>query len=334
MRIENDCCNDTKKYYVQYINSIEASMIKDVKKLEENYSDILFICKTFVNDVVKKAELDIYINKLENNKEAFKLNLVNEEELKQRQKKYEKEITLENFKDKLATAFRSLKKRLYKLPKKIYESETLKKKSEQKKTIFNCLYSGFLLSFGILILIFEVSLSFSEYKSIRNPLEFERDFTYSLVISMIYFSVVYYSVVTTNCLTKQNLYGIRQSDSLCLLNFTETISGLIEPLSFLFIGTKALGIFDLRDNLTFMETYDIPLVENIFVGLKFKDIYSTYITLRIFILAIALLCTFKTDKITLKCCCKDDCYLIKTTINDMNSTEKPPENLETNIKCS
>ena len=39
---------------------------------------------------------------------------------------------------------------------------------------------------------------------------------------------IYYSVVTTNCLTKQNLYGIRQSDSLCLLKFTETISGLTE----------------------------------------------------------------------------------------------------------
>ena len=326
MRIENECCCNSKKYNDQYKNNIKESLNKDQKKLEENYSDMLFICKKFIDDVKKKEELNKFMNIVENNKGKFKLELINEKELKEKQKKYEKEITLDNFKDKLASAFRSMKKRIYKLPKKFYEYQLLDKKSKQYNNQCNVIYSGLMLLFGALIFVFEISLYYVEYKSIRNPLEFEKDFIYSLVISLIYFSVVYYSVVTTNCLTKQNLYGIRQSDSLCLLKFTESISGLIEPLSFLFIGTKALGIFNLRDNLTFMETYDIPIIEAIFIGLKFKDIYNIYIHLRLFILALALGLTFKIDKITIKSCCKGDSYLIKTTINDMNSTKKPEEN--------
>ena len=329
MKIETDCFCDSRKYFNQYMNNISVSLEKDIKKLEQNYGDMLFICKKFINDVEKKAELDIFMNKVEKMKAIFKLKLIDEIELKEKQKQYEKEINLDNFKDKLATAFRSMKKRIFKLPKKSYEYETLKKKSKREKNQLKTYISFFPLLFGILILIFELSILFADYKSIRNPLEFESDFIFCLIFSLMYFFVVYYSVVTTNCLTKQNLYGIRQSDSLCLLKFTEEISGLIEPLSFLFIGTKALGIFDLRDNLTFMETYDIPIFENIFIGLKFKDIYKTYISFRILILSFSLILTSGLNKINLKCCCKNGCCSINKTINDMNPIKKPEENGKT-----
>ena len=78
----------------------------------------------------------------------------------------------------------------------------LEKKSNENNNQCNVIFSGLMLLLGFLILIFEITLYFVEYKSIRNPLEFEKDFIYSLVISFVYFSVVYYSVVTTNCLTK------------------------------------------------------------------------------------------------------------------------------------
>ena len=171
--------------------------------------------------------------------------------------------------------------------------------------------------FGILVFFFEISLYAVEYKSLRTPSELVEDYIFSIFISFIYFSSIFYSVIRKNYLSKQNIYEIRKSDNLCLLNFTETISGLIEPVSFLFIGTKALGIFQLRDNITFMETFDIPIVENIFIGLNFNDVYKVYIAIRLVIVLSAFFLTLSVNKIEIKICCSKDCYLVNSTINDL-----------------
>ena len=39
------------------MNNISVSLEKDIKKLEQNYGDMLFICKTFINDLKKKQNL-------------------------------------------------------------------------------------------------------------------------------------------------------------------------------------------------------------------------------------------------------------------------------------
>ena len=184
-----------------------------------------------------------------------------------------------------------------------------------------------MLVLGLFILAFEISLSLHEYNNIRNPLEFSDDFFFSICISLMYFAVMYYSVLRKNCLTEQNLYGRKQSDSLCLLNFTETISGLIEPLSFLFIGTKALGIFDLRDNITFMDSFDMPIIENIYIGIEFKDAYNSYISMRLIIMAVAFFLTLTLNRVKIPKCCKKDEYYINVKINDMNPDNSPSNNI-------
>ena len=80
-----------------------------------------------------------------------------------------------------------------------------------------------------------------------------------------------------------------------------------------------MGIFQLRDNMTFMETFDIPLVENIFIGLNFNDVYKIYIIIRIIIVLLAFFLTLAVNKVEIKMCCCKDKYLINSTINDMNS---------------
>ena len=133
MKIETDCYCDSRKYFKQYMNNISVSLEKDIKKLEQNYGDMLFICKTFINDLKKKTELDLYMNKVDKIKAIFKLKLIDEIELKEKQKQYEKEINLDNFKDKLATAIRSMKKRIFKLPKKNMNLIRWKRNQNERK---------------------------------------------------------------------------------------------------------------------------------------------------------------------------------------------------------
>jgi len=318
LRVEFDCFK-SGEYYAKLIKNIEDSLKNDQDKLIKNFEHLCFIFEKFIHDNIRKEKLSAYIDFIENNEDKFKIKVEGKRILEKVNNELEKEINIKNFEEKLADAIRSIKKRILKIPKKIYELANLVKESEKKNYTCYCIFPLVMLIFGLVILIFEISLYAYDYKGLRTPLEFVKDFFFSIFISFIYFSIILYSVIRTNYLTSQNIYGIRQSDTLCLLKFTEIISGLIEPVSFLFIGTKALGIFDLRDNMIFMENFDIPLVENIFVRLKFNDIYDVYISIRIIYLAYALTLTMGCYKIQIKNCCKEGSYFINTKINDMNS---------------
>ena len=318
LRVEFDLLK-SDAYYNQLAENIKKSLEDDQAKVEKSCEHLYYISAKFIDDNIQKEKISSYLDFVKENKDNLKIKFESEKELEKKNKELEKEINLDNFMEKLASAVRSLKKRFFRVLRKLYIVEILCKESEQKN---GCCYYFFPIGmaiFGILVFVYEISLYTVEYKNLRKPNELLKDYMFSIFISFIYFSSIFYSVTRKNYLSEQNIYGIKKSDNLCLLNFTEAISGLIEPVSFLFIGTKALGIFQLRDNMTFMETFDIPLVENIFIGLNFNDVYKIYIIIRIIIVLLAFFLTLAVNKVEIKMCCCKDRYLVNSTVNDMNS---------------
>ena len=318
LRVEFDLFK-SEAYYMQLAENIKKSLENDQAKIEKSCEHLYYISAKFIDDNIQKEKISGYLDFIKENKDNLKIKFENEEVLEKKNKELENEINIDNFFEKLTSAVRSLKKRFFQVLRKIYIVEILCNESEQKNGSCYCVFPIGMAIFGILVFFFELSLYAVEYKSLKTPSELVEDYMFSIFISFIYFSSIFYSVMRKNYLSEQNIYGIRKSDNICLLNFTETMSGLIEPVSFLFIGTKALGIFQLRDNMTFMETFDIPIVENIFIGLNFNDVYKVYIGIRVVIVLLAFFLTLAVNKIEIKICCCKDRYLVNSTINDMNS---------------
>lgn len=321
LRIELDdsnclfCHCDSSSYAERLKANIEKSLNKDKDKFYKAYGKIDYIIENFYKNNVKKNILDLLIE-VESKKDNLEVSLdKNNKELQ----KLSKEIDPNNVREKLASAVRSLIKVLSKIPRKIYEYKDIDKRL--KRGIYNLCYHLLygVIIIGFFIFIFEVSLSHYDYEDLSSPLNFKTNFLWAFFITFLYFSIIYFSVLKKNSLTRQNIYGICQSDSLCLLKFAEIISGMITPVSFLAVGTKALGIFALRENMTFMQNFDIPLVENVFIGLKFDEIYDTYISIRTLIFLTSFFMTFCINTLSLPLCCKKGKYIINWKINDKNA---------------
>ena len=313
-------CTNMQEYVGQITQNMEKYLEEDKKKLEEAYEDLIYIIYFFLRTQILKEKYKDLIQKIEANKDSFKLKLKSKQEIE----KLSKSIDKLNYEDKLASAIRKIIKTLSKIPRKIYEYEDLTRKlSQNNKGCYNeypfCAW--ILIGFGLIIFAFEVSLPYYDYHELSSPFDFEGNFIFAFCVTFLYFAVIYYSFLNTNSLTTQNIYGIKQSDTLCLLNFAEGISGLITPITFLAVGTKAAGFFDLRENMTFMKTFDIPIVENIFIGLKFEAIYYTYIVLRSFTFSISFFMNSKVNTFFVPNCCKKGKYLFYRKINDKNTTK-------------
>ena len=317
-----ECCVDlwcSSNYACKLRDNIEKYLKKDKKKLEEAYENIIFIICKFV--IIRK-DIEDKLKKIEAEQKNWQIHLIDKSEIE----KLSKNINKHNYKEKLASAVRNLIKTFSKIPRKIYEYNDMTNRIN--KGIYNyCFHFSFFIIFvGFFIFGFEISLNYYDYENLSSPMNFGWNFVWAFFITFLYFFLVYFSVLKKNSLTTQNLYGIGQSDSLCLLKFAETISGLIEPVSFLAVGTKALGIFALRENMTFMKTFEIPLVENIFIGLTFDEIYKSYISIRMMIFLCSFFMTFMINTLTIPCCCKKGKYLINWKINDKNSANVCDEN--------
>ena len=263
-----------------------------------------------------RKEIQDALNKIENEQNKYEIKLSDKNEIE----KLSNKINENNSLDKLVSAVRHLFKTISKIPRKIYELNDIDNK--RNKGLCNYCYHLFalIIIIGVLIFGFEISLSYYDYESLSSPLNLTSNFYWAFLISFLYFVIIYYSFLKKNSLTTQNIYGILQTDTLCLLKFSEAISGLITPVSFLVVGTKAFGIFALRDNMTFMETFDIPFVENIFIGLKFDEVYDTYISLRMLIFLSSFLLTLTINTISIPLCCKKGKYILNWKINDKNIT--------------
>ena len=131
LRVEFDIFK-SDEYYNQIEKNLETSLKNDVNKLEKNFIHLFYIFKNFFDNLKRKEEYSGYIDFTKNNKDKYKIDVEIEKELEKRNGELEKEINLDNLKEKLASAVRSIKKRLYKVPRKIYEFESLKKSAENK----------------------------------------------------------------------------------------------------------------------------------------------------------------------------------------------------------
>ena len=321
LRIEWDTLKKTN-YYVQLSDTISETLEEDKKKQKKYLAEIYFIIILKAWGVIQKEEDKKLINKAESNKDNYETHSDDKKEKKkeliEEENNLEEEINEKNYKVKYANAFRKLKKVSTKIPKKFYEWNRIIDKAEQTNSRCYNLFPIIMFLFGLSTFIFEISLLFYDYEGLSPSLDFTSDYFSSLFISYLYFVAVYYSVLQKNSLTSTNIYGIKQSDSLCLLNFSEKISGLITPLSFLCIGTKAMGIFELRDKLSFMETFSIPIVENLFIEMKFDEVYNMYISIRLLVISIAFISTLTLKGVAIRNCCKEDSYFINWKINDKN----------------
>ena len=326
MRPEMCCCFsdicDSNTYSDRLKSNIEESLEKDKKKLTEAYENVIYITRKFLTNSFTRGEIENLLNVLERDQGKYQIKLKSEDKIKQ----LEKPFNPKNSVDELASAVRNLFKTASKIPRKIYEYEDVEERRE--KGICNMcyhLYYGIII-IGVFIFGFEISLSYYDYDTLSSPLNFDTNFVFNFFLSYLYFILIYYSFLKKNSLTTQNIYGIKQSDSLCLLKFAEVISGLITPVSFIVVGTKAFGFFYLRENMTFMETFNIPLVENIFIGLKYDEVYDSYITLRTTIFIFSFCMTFVINTISVPLCCKKGKYIINWYINDKNAINIFDEN--------
>ena len=309
-------------YANQLENNIKKSLEKDKEKLKEAYDNIIYIMEKCLKSIFIRKEIQDALNKIENEQNKYDIKLSDKNEIE----KISNKINENNSLDKLVSAVRHLFKTISKIPRKIYELNDIDNK--RNKGLCNYCYHLFalIIIIGVLIFGFEISLSYYDYESLSSPLNLTSNFYWAFLISFLYFVIIYYSFLKKNSLTTQNIYGIFQTDTLCLLKFSEAISGLITPVSFLVVGTKAFGIFALRDNMTFMETFDIPFVENIFIGLKFDEVYDTYISLRMLIFLSSFLLTLTINTISIPLCCKKGKYILNWKINDKNITNIFDEN--------
>ena len=316
LEMNSEQCDCKTSDYADILKkNIEKSLEKDKKKLTEAYDNIIYIMIKFVKiSFVRKKEVQKLLNRLETDHKKYQITLKDKNEIETLSKK----INENNLMEELASAIRNFLKAMSKIPRKIYEYNDIDERRE--KGIYNyCLHLFYgVIIVGIVIVGFEISLSYYDYEGLSSPLNFKSNYYWAFLITYLYFIIIYYSFLKKNSLTTQNIYGILQSDTLCLLKFSEIISGLITPVSFLVVGTKAFGIFALRENMTFMQTFDIPLVENIFIRLKFDEVYKTYISIRTIVFVFSFFLTFTINTISIPLCCKKDGYILNWKINDKN----------------
>ena len=139
---------------------------------------------------------------------------------------------------------------------------------------------------------------------------------YIYFIKFAFFVILYFSSIKLNSLTEQNIYGNKQSDTICLLEFAKNISGLITPLSLITLdkNTKNISFDKTKNNIIFLRNFGIPLVENYFINVKFQDVYFIYTTIKVIIFIISFILSFFKHSITIKICGKE----FKFKINDKN----------------
>ena len=180
----------------------------------------------------------------------------------------------------------------------------------------------FKIYLGIHWIFFELFYSHLKYSEIKYENDIIGNYFWKLYLIFLYFILAYYSVVKHNSITEQKIYGTCMSDTICLLNFSKSISGLITPLSFISLGTKYFGIFNnLRENenCIFIKHFSFPIIENIFITLKFKDVYNIYIFFRFTSIVVSLILCLFVHNIKIRGCWKCKKYKLKFKINDKNN---------------
>lgn len=317
LRMEWNICR-SENYLKRLVGIIKYYLDKDKSKLIEAYKNLKFISDKYLmkNTLIKKTYILNLVKKVENEQENLQVNLTYSENI-------ECKINLNNYLEVLSSSIRNIKTTVYQIPRKIFVLQNISKKMTKKKCLFYCLVPITMIYLGIYWIFFELFSSHFKYSEIKSKNEIIENFRLGLEKIFLYFILAYYSVIKHNSITEQKIYGTCQSDTICLLNFSKSISGLITPLSFIALGTKYFGIFNnLRENenCIFIKYFNLPIIENIFITLTFKDVYFIYIFIRfIFILASFILSIFVHNIKIKGCCWKCKNYKLKFKVNDKNN---------------
>ena len=346
-----DCICKSKEKYNNILKGVILKYLeKDKNNLKKAFVEIIKN-KTKININLtqeQKAQIDNTIKKCEECKDETNQDIINKneiinEEIEKLPLIFEKAI-YNLFCDSLT----KINEVLLTIPRKTYVYENIQKKFEKEYRVIFVLLWALMILIGIFVFGNEIFGNFFNYSESRNEYnkitisKCMRLFFYLLFYHM----VVFFSVLKRNSITNQMLYGRKNSDTLCLLNFATEISGLITPVSFIVIYSKVFGIYDYdepfekitnnnfypHNNMIFTRTYKYIIIENIKplfnLDITFKKTFYIYVAIKSCILLLFFFGTFCFHSLTIKLgcccpkkkCCKKKCDDIKFTyiFNDKN----------------
>ena len=346
-----DCICKSKEKYNNILKGVILKYLeKDKNNLKKAFVEIIKN-KTKININLtqeQKAQIENTIKKCEECKDESKQDIIKKneiinEEIEKLPLIFEKAI-YNLFCDSLT----KINEVLLTIPRKTYVYENIQKKFEKEYRVIFVFLWALMILMGVFVFGIEIFGNFFNYSESRNEYnkitisKCMRLFFYLLSYHM----VVFFSVLKRNSITNQMLYGRKNSDTLCLLNFATEISGLITPVSFIVIYSKVFGIYDYdepfekitnnnfypHNNMIFTRTYKYIIIENIKplfnLDITFKKTFYIYVAIKSCILILFFFGTFFFHSLTIKLgcccpkkkCCKKKCDDIKFTyiFNDKN----------------
>lgn len=306
--------------YEKILNGvINEYLEEDKKKLIKAYSNLKSALKnSIISEENQKTEIQKMINYLEKNKESLTISLEIEEN--------KGVITFDTFYHILCDSITEIKETTLTLPRKLYVCVNIKKKLNKTHGKCYFLYPLFMIFLGLFILLNECfgnAIEFSEIKDEYNRMHVNSCLKLFIFLIFYYISV-YFCVIKRNSISNHMLYGKRDSDTLCLLNFATEISGLISPVSFIVLYSNIFGIyyyenkginFYPQNNMVYTRINKYIIIENIRpffnLDISFKDTFWIYAYSKTFIILLFLVGTFLFHSLTMKvcffCCCNKWC---------------------------
>ena len=231
---------------IQQSDIISHYLKQDQNKIIEAINDLKYIVVKYLKDnisIKRKQYVLNLIDIVEKEKDKLEINT-----LSLKKEDLEIRINLENFHHVLAEGIRNIKKGLIQIPRKIHVLQNIEKKANNPYISRGKLIWFILIMFLILISVYLIEIIYVclgfEMFILRelgiSKIKASKTLYYVfLFYSFSNFCLLYYSAVKMNSLTEQNIYGTLMSDTMCLLEYAERISGLIIPLS-LFTLDKVL----------------------------------------------------------------------------------------------
>ena len=313
--------------YPNFIENVIGIVIyylnKDKQKIIEAYNNLCYLVSKDLleNITIKRKEYILSLIKIvEKEEDIFEINLHTE-----KMDKLELEINMGNLPHILASSIRNIKKIIYQIPRKIYILKDTPKENRNKCIGIICaLFLFFSLLIGIFPLTFEI-ISFL-YLFVQEEQDYNvylynetiySHYFYILFMISLYFAMAYYSILFKNSITQNIIYGIFSSDTLSLLEFSSRLSSLITPLSFISIDHFYIGKFEsYRNNIIFIRNFGIPIVDNLFIDLKYSKVYGVYGTIGSIIIISSFFLCFLFHSVTIKGCGKCKNWKMKIKTND------------------
>lgn len=350
-----DCKCRSKEKYNKILNGVILTYLdKDKIKLKKAFVEIIKNkTKIIINlTQAQKAQIENTIKKCEECKDETKQNIIALLDNKNEIVNDEEEKLPQIFEKAIYNFFCDSLTKIYEvlltIPRKVYVHDNIIKKFEKEHGVLFLLFCTLMILIGIFVFGFEIFGTIFNYSESRN--EYNK-ITISKCILLFfcllfYHMVVFFSVLKRNSITNPMLYGRKNSDTLCVLNFATEISGLITPVSFIVIYSKVFGIYDYdepfekiknntfypHNNMIFTRIYKYIIIENIKplfkLDITFKQTFYIYVAIKSCILLFFLIGTFCFHSLTIKLgcccpnkkCCKKKCDDIKFTyiFNDKN----------------